>query len=111
MLGDVKTLNHRLLARRCLECGYDGAILRGGLAEQCPRCGCDLRRRPPRSYAEMEGLIGLPLAVDGRAPGSSATLGSASAADTIVQRWLVFLFIWMAMIVAIVCLTAAAITV
>ncbi len=26
-------------------------------AEHCPRCGLDLEERPPRSYAEMEGLL------------------------------------------------------
>lgn len=25
-------------------------------ADTCPQCGCDLLSRPPRSYAQMEGL-------------------------------------------------------
>lgn len=25
--------------------------------DACPRCGTDLDERPPRSYAEMEGLL------------------------------------------------------
>lgn len=43
----------------CLGCGFDGRGLQTGHAEpawKCPRCGADLYSRPPRSYAEMEGL-------------------------------------------------------
>src|SRR5262245_34628423 len=107
MLGDVKTLNHRLLARRCVSCGYDGALLRGGQAARCPRCACDLQLRPPRSYAEMEGLVGHPIAVHPSvASGSGA---NAAPRESLLTRWLVFLFIWMSLIVAIVCLSAVAI--
>lgn len=27
---------------------------------ECVHCGCDLVERPPRSYAEMEGLVEAP---------------------------------------------------
>jgi len=50
----------KLKRRRCLYCGYDGRILQGERREHtwlCPRCGEDLYARPPRSYAEMEGLV------------------------------------------------------
>ena len=43
----------------CLGCGFDGRGLQTGHAEpawKCPKCGADLYSRPPRSYAEMEGL-------------------------------------------------------
>ena len=43
----------------CLSCGHDGRDLQGegGPASwSCPRCGADLYARPPRSYAELEGL-------------------------------------------------------
>lgn len=43
----------------CLSCGFAGRALQGGSGETawaCPRCGADLYARPPRSYAEMEGL-------------------------------------------------------
>ena len=48
--------------RICVRCGCDGrAIERAAAAGTgeawCPNCGCDLLRRPPRSYAEMEGLV------------------------------------------------------
>ncbi|MCP3905908.1 MAG: hypothetical protein GY715_19970 [Planctomycetes bacterium] len=57
MAEKVSSIDHRLLIPRCLCCGYDGALLDGGLAEHCARCGCDLRERPARSYAEMEGFV------------------------------------------------------
>jgi hypothetical protein len=52
----LQTLDQRLCRRRCLACGYDGALLRNGMAPRCARCGCDLRKRPARSYIEMEAL-------------------------------------------------------
>jgi hypothetical protein len=62
---------------RCLQCGHPvddpsrrGDALRedaltaaghgwggaGDLADRCEDCGCDFTARPPRSYAELEGL-------------------------------------------------------
>ena len=61
MVGKVRTVNPDLYVRRCVACGYDGALLQNGRAERCARCGCDLHLRPARSYAEMEGLIGQPI--------------------------------------------------
>jgi predicted RNA-binding Zn-ribbon protein involved in translation (DUF1610 family) len=49
----------RLSRKLCLACGYDGPALQGVRAEtayMCPNCGEDLYARPPRSYAELEGL-------------------------------------------------------
>lgn len=44
----------------CVRCGFDGRGVQEGVFRQgepwCPNCGCDFRRRPPLSYAEMEGL-------------------------------------------------------
>lgn len=43
----------------CLDCGFDGPELQPSsrsLTFVCPGCGSDLYARPPRSYAEMEGL-------------------------------------------------------
>ncbi|MHC5113684.1 MAG: hypothetical protein ACYTGP_04565 [Planctomycetota bacterium] len=57
MAGKVTSFDPQLLLPRCVCCGYDGALLQGGAAEHCARCGCDLRERPARSYAEMEGFI------------------------------------------------------
>lgn len=43
----------------CLSCGFDGRSLQSEHRETgwvCPRCGTDLYSRPPRSYADLEGL-------------------------------------------------------
>src|SRR5437868_5098757 len=52
-------LPERLLVRECLRCGYGGTELQAEHPEHplvCPACGEDLYARPPRSYAELEGL-------------------------------------------------------
>jgi hypothetical protein len=52
-------LAERLQTRACLRCGYRGPELQGDRPEPplvCPACGEDLYSRPPRSYAELEGL-------------------------------------------------------
>jgi len=49
----------RMTRRMCLSCGHSGRALQGdrGLTTfQCPSCGADLYARPPRSYADLEGL-------------------------------------------------------
>jgi hypothetical protein len=49
----------RLRLRTCLRCGYGGPELQNERGERiytCPACGQDLYARPPRSYAELEGL-------------------------------------------------------
>lgn len=49
----------RLRRKVCLDCGYRGRELQGLRGEStfiCPRCLADLYSRPPRTYAEMEGL-------------------------------------------------------
>lgn len=101
MVTKLRTINHDLFIRRCLACGYDGALLRGGAAEHCVRCGCDLSLRPARSYAEMEGLVGQPLTLD-------SPQWSGEREQRMVQRWLVFLFMAIVFIVAVLSLTLAA---
>lgn len=114
MLDRLKTLDTRLLVRRCVGCGYDGALLRGGAARRCARCGCDLAQRPARSYAEMEDLLGQPFALEAPYPNSapSAVDHSLKArhlhaysgkgqADNILHRWLAFAFMAMVGFVAI----------
>jgi predicted RNA-binding Zn-ribbon protein involved in translation (DUF1610 family) len=52
-------LSSRVHRKVCLACGYDGNAIQGHRAEStyaCPNCGEDLYARPPRSYAELEGL-------------------------------------------------------
>jgi hypothetical protein len=105
----------QLLARRCVRCGYDGVTPRGIvlletfttsveiMPECCPSCGCDFGERPPRSYAEMEGLLGRPFAAD-----FDASCRTQRDESSLIQRWLAFLFIIMLMFVAMVYLTAEA---
>ncbi|MBL9141156.1 MAG: hypothetical protein JNK53_04760 [Phycisphaerae bacterium] len=77
-------LRHRLV--RCVQCGTRADGLLAVDADRCPRCGCDLLARPPRSYAEMEGLheamTELPPEMDA---GVQARLDAAAA------RWVILL--------------------
>lgn len=109
MLGKLKTIDSRLLTLRCVGCGYDGSLLRGGVASRCPRCGCDLRKRPARSYAEMEGLIGLSSLED--EDEVDVAFEPPRRGDRVIHRWLAFLFFAMMGLVAIACLTRAALAV
>lgn len=103
MVGRVNTLDARLLRRQCVACGYDGDLLRGGLAARCARCGCDLRRRPARSYVEMEGLLSPPV----RKP-----LPIDSDNMTRMRtRWMAFMVLTMGFVVMIMYLSAAAFSV
>jgi hypothetical protein len=87
----TRTITRDLLVRRCVACGYDGALLDGGRARRCAQCGADLRSRPPRSYAEREGLTEGPDALD--APPSAAPRWDAEPRDeTLIQNWLAFIF-------------------
>jgi hypothetical protein len=101
MLGKLKSVETRLLMRRCVNCGYDGALLRGGQASRCARCGCDLRKRPARSYAEMEGLVGHPLQHEPATP--------KRGDEKLIHRWLTFLFVSMLGIMAIAYLISASV--
>ena len=102
MLGNLKSLDARLLSRRCVGCGYDGALLRGGQARRCARCGCDLTQRPARSYAEMEGLLGHPMMIE-------TPVWRPQQFGTLTKRWMAVLFCWAALLGAIACLFVAAI--
>mgnify|MGYP003576114485 CR=1 FL=1 len=100
----MHTLESRLLTLRCVGCGYDGSLLRGGKAPNCPRCGCDLQQRPPRSYAEMEGLLD---------PVEDLELDEEEfirprREERVIHRWLAFLFFAMMGLIVIACLTKAA---
>ncbi len=103
MLSTTDTIAQRLLRRKCVACGYDGALLRNGMAPRCARCGCDLRERPARSYVEMEGFPPLPPRTSRRHdPDVEAQL---------VHRWVAFMFLVMFGLVMIIYLAAAAFTV
>ena len=57
---EAPLLGRRHLRRRCVQCGLGADAINATNGDECPRCGCDLSSRPPRSYAEMEGLFELP---------------------------------------------------
>lgn len=96
----VQVLDRRLLMRQCVACGYDGALLRGGAAPRCARCGCDLHKRPARSYAEMEGLLGQPVFIERAClPGREQAL---------LQKWLLVFFIMTIAMIAFFYLVASA---
>ena len=48
---------------RCLECGTTADNALRELLDRCHECGCDFAERPPRSYAELEGLTPIELGV------------------------------------------------
>ena len=102
MVGKVELLDRRMFVRRCVVCGYDGALLRGGAAERCARCGTDLRLRPARSYAEMEGFIGLPVTID-------APALEPLRQQRLIHRWLAFCFFAMLFLIAVAYLASAAV--
>ena len=106
MLGDVRTVDRQLLTRRCVSCGYDAAVINRTQTRRCPRCGCDLTQRPPRSYAEMEGLLGRPMPA--REPEVHRLRAERSHREQLVDRWLVFLFLATLGLMGIVYLSAAA---
>ncbi|MHC4216989.1 MAG: hypothetical protein ACYSU7_00900 [Planctomycetota bacterium] len=99
MLSKTRTLDDRLLRRRCVACGYDGALLRNGFAPRCAKCGCDLRKRPARSYVEMEDLPG------GRRRELRPT--GHDHEPHALSRWFAFLFLAMMVLVAIIALSSA----
>ncbi len=100
MLQKAKTLDPKLNVRRCVACGYDGALLRGGQAKICARCGCNLRQRPARSYAEMEGFLDQSLTLN-------QPLTQPNRDERFIHRWIVFLFLTALGFIAMLYLAAA----
>ena len=97
------TLTRRMLTRRCVVCGHDGPELASRHAnDYCPNCFADLGERPPRSYAEMEGLLGQPITLD------SPIEVRPQRAERMIHRWLLFVFFSMMGLVAIAYLSAEA---
>jgi hypothetical protein len=106
MIGKLRTIDERLLLRRCVACGYDGALLRDGSARRCARCGCDLAERPARSYAEMEGLLGMEEDWD-----EQSDAVTPHSEEGLIHRWLAFAFLTLIGLVTIAYLAAAAMSV
>jgi hypothetical protein len=100
--------NRHLQAKRCVSCGYDGSLLRGGRARFCARCGCDLADRPARSYAEMEGLDDDHPLVE--SPRLARRADRDAHPSRLIERWLLFGFLSLLMFFAIAALVAAAVT-
>ena len=100
MAGKLKTIGSQLFSRRCVACGYDGELLHNANAAQCVNCGCDFRARPPRSYAEMEGLVGDPRAMFDPPPAEPLP-------SRIFQRWIALCVLFTIALVTIVFLSAA----
>jgi len=89
------------MRRRCVACGYDGSLLRNGFAVRCAKCGCDLRKRPARSYVEMEGLP--PWGIQRSPIGPTGF----DPEPHVLSRWFTFLFLVMLMLVTIIALASA----
>lgn len=74
----------------CLSCGHTGAELQpthraSQFVYECPCCGADLYARPPRSYAEMEGIE--PAAARSRTrPRGDAAAAAAPGSACMTQR-------------------------
>ncbi len=102
MLGRTTARRAALGLRRCCACGYCGHFSQLGPERakaggaHCPRCGCDFSSRPPRSYAEMEGLNLIDPSWDDLTLGSRQrplTPGDIRLMEAkVVERWLAFLF-------------------
>jgi hypothetical protein len=80
----------RLHQRQCVACGYAGRFVERPGQTHCPRCSCDFIERPPRSYAEMEGIDQLEPSVARRA--RSQSFEPPAREWRIVERWLLVLF-------------------
>lgn len=106
MISNARTVERRLLTRCCVRCGYDGPEVSRRDAGRCPQCDCDLTKRPARSYAEMEGLLGTPALIQPRRF-VEIDLAQDERNERVVYRWLAFLFISMIGLLAIAYLAAA----
>jgi len=84
--------------RMCVRCGYDGRGVHDGVFRHgnpwCPNCGCDFRRRPPQSYAEMEGLYDQPyVSIETRLSSPDRTRASHQQFYRRMERCLAVLFV------------------
>lgn len=103
MIGKLRTRTSGADVRRCVACGHAGDF---GVARpvrswrgSCPSCGCDFAERPPRTYAEMEGLVPTPSPAEARR-------GIVESESRLVERWIAVLFAGAVLFVAAACLTA-----
>jgi hypothetical protein len=62
MAGTTREAVFRWTSPRCVACGAEAVrVIREG-GSCCDRCGCLFDERPPRSYADLEGLTATHLA-------------------------------------------------
>lgn len=101
MIENVKSPPAHLYARRCVCCGHDTPTFRESTAPACESCGCDFLERPPRSYAEMEGLIWQ------RRPMPKPIRESIFAPERVMRRWLILMFLFTFGLISIILLAAA----
>jgi hypothetical protein len=92
--------------RQCVACGYAGRFVDRPGQTHCPRCTCDFGERPPKSYAEMEGIDELEprLARATRA----GDFDPPQREWRLVERWLVFLFVMSVLVISGLALAIAA---
>ncbi len=92
--GNTRTRAIRWTEPRCLECGETADHALRELVPHCETCGCDFHARPPRSYAELEGLTPL-------------DIGAAAERRRGRSRWTASGVLFVVAVVAFVALTAA----
>ena len=100
MEARVKSLREHLYSRRCMMCGYDGPQVQNHDLDFCIECGTDLRHRPPRSYAEMEGFLGQAVTID-------SPLNDPRRRYRLMRHWFAFLMLTLSGVVLIGYLLAA----
>ena len=108
MVGKLKNSSRALHERRCVRCGRPTRRSDPGLDEffdwRCAGCGESFFDRPPRSYAEMEGLDGS--VVLHRQEMEAASYSARMPSVRLRRRWIAFLTIVMAVAVMVLFLTA-----
>jgi len=85
VLGKLRQRTSEIDVRRCVACGYAGRFAIATSDGTCPSCGCDFRARPPRTYAEMEGIVPV---VSRR----EARQRLRDSENRLVERWIAVLF-------------------
>lgn len=85
MEARVKSIREHLYTRRCVACGYDGALIQNETLTCCVACGTNLLERPARSYAEMEGFHGQAITID-------SPLNDPTRMQRLLRRWVLFMF-------------------
>ena len=78
-------LETTILLQRCVCCGSE--VTRIPATYRCLHCDCDFDHRPPRSYAEMEGIQTVR-----QTPSPEYRAWSEWREQALVERWLWFLF-------------------